>query len=77
MFQRLQLKLLLIKISLDGLCQKLEEQVMIKGDQIEIKLTTIDLHSEANVTQKIELEQDVILDQVLEAKQQNLEHSVT
>ena len=71
MFQRLLPKHHLIKTSQDGLYQKLEEPVMIRGDQIEIKRSTINPHSENNLIQKVKLDKDATSAQVQEVKQES------
>ena len=56
-----------------GLFQRQEEQMMTKGDQIEIRPLTLDLALADNLTQKIELGKNVILDLVTVVKQLSLD----
>jgi len=60
-----------ILISQGGLCQKLVEAPMIRGDLIEIKPSTQDRVSVHNLTQEIELARSATLDQAIGVKQQN------
>ena len=65
-FQRHVLNHLTNKTFLDGLCPKLVDQKMKDLDQIEIRLMIQDLPSVVNVTPRIELDNQPILDLVEE-----------
>lgn len=75
MYQKLLLTLQITITSLDGLYQRLEEQMMIREDLTEIKHSILDLVSDLRLTLRIELVKNATLDQAIEVKQQNLVNS--